>query len=53
MIRAWLRALIGRRTAAPLPAPSHRSRSDAEVWSEEAFYGMADQLYGHDVPKAS
>lgn len=53
MIRAWFRALLRRDPTQPSPSLSLPHHSDADAWSEEAFYGMADQLYGHDAPRAS
>lgn len=51
-MRAWLCALLRRDPTQPSPSLS-LPHSEADAWSEEAFYGMADQLYGHDAPRAS
>lgn len=53
MIRAWFRAMFRRDWTEPQPSHSRPHHSDTEVWSEEAFYGMADHLYGHNAPPAS
>ncbi|MFF2822654.1 hypothetical protein ACFVRV_06325 [Arthrobacter koreensis] len=53
MIRAWFRALLRRGRTDPSPLNSLPHHSDAEAWSEEAFYGTADHLYGHNTPTGS
>ena len=41
-LRAWLQRI----TAVPQPAKSLPHHSSSLIWDEEAFYGMAEQLFG-------